>query len=46
MVSRKRVESWAVSDEFWRRVESLIPVRAHSTDKSSVMAGFPTSLIK
>ncbi|MDZ4128306.1 MAG: transposase, partial [Hydrogenophaga sp.] len=36
MATRKRVESWEVSDEFWRRVEPLIPVRERSTDKAYV----------
>ena len=36
MVTRKRVESWEVSDEFWRRVEPLMPVRERSTDKAYV----------
>ena len=29
----KRVESWVVTDEFWRRVEPLIPQRASAADK-------------
>ena len=29
----KRVESWEVSDEFWKRVEPLIPLRVRSPDK-------------
>ncbi|WP_086003133.1 IS5 family transposase [Polaromonas sp. JS666] len=33
MATRKRVESWVVTDEFWRRVEPLIPVRERSADK-------------
>ncbi len=36
MVSRKRVESWAVSDAFWRGVEPLIPLRDRSTDMAYV----------
>jgi transposase len=27
VATRKRVESWVVTDEFWARVEPLIPVR-------------------
>ena len=34
MVTRRRVESWEVSDEFWLRVEPLIPVRERSTAKA------------
>jgi hypothetical protein len=34
MATRKRVESWFVADEFWQRVELLIPVRERSTDKA------------
>ena len=30
---RERIESWEVSDEFWRRVEPLIPVRLRSTER-------------
>ena len=30
---RVRIESWEVSDEFWRRVEPLIPVRQRSTER-------------
>jgi transposase len=29
----KRVESWVVTDEFWQRVEPLIPPRASPADK-------------
>ena len=36
MAIRKRVESWVVTDEFWRRVEPLIPVRERSADKAYV----------
>src|SRR5438132_8582953 len=36
MATRKRVESWVVTDEFWRRVEPLIPVRERSADKAYV----------
>lgn len=25
---------WEVTDEFWKRVESLVPVRARATDKT------------
>ena len=28
MATRRRVDSWMVTDEFWERVEPLIPVRA------------------
>ena len=27
-MTAKRVESWAVTDEFWKRVEPLVPARA------------------
>ncbi|MDM7554833.1 IS5/IS1182 family transposase, partial [Xanthomonas fragariae] len=27
-MTAKRVASWVVSDEFWQRVEPLIPARA------------------
>ena len=36
MATRKRVESWVVTDEFWRRVKPLIPVRQRSADKTYV----------
>lgn len=36
MEKKSRVESWAVTDEFWRRVEPLIPVRERATDKEYV----------
>ncbi len=36
MATRKRVESWVVTDEFWERVEPLIPVRERRTDKAYV----------
>ena len=29
----KRIESWDVTDEFWQRVEPLIPQRVVSPDK-------------
>jgi len=32
-MSRKRVESWVVSDEFWRRAEPLIPKRGRPPDR-------------
>lgn len=35
-LSRKRVESWLVTDEFWRRVEPLIPQRVLPPDKAYV----------
>ena len=44
MATRKRVESWEVTDEFWLRVEPLIPVRERSMDKAylcKVGAGRP-----
>ena len=36
MEKRKRVESWVVTDEFWRRVEPLIPVRQRPADREYV----------
>ncbi len=33
MTSRKRVDSWVVTDDFWARVEPLIPVRQRSMTK-------------
>jgi transposase len=33
MATRKRVESWTVTDDFWRRVEPLIPLRKSIEDK-------------
>ena len=36
MVTRKRVDSWVVTDEFWERVEPLIPVRARIKGKEYV----------
>jgi len=30
----KRAKSWEVSDEFWKRVEPLIPVRTRETEKT------------
>lgn len=35
-MANKRVESWVVTDEFWRRVEPLIPQREPSPDKRYV----------
>lgn len=29
-----KVKSWEVTDEFWKRVEPLVPVRARTTDKA------------
>lgn len=29
--TKRRVESWVVTDEFWQRVEPLIPVRERPT---------------
>ena len=31
--AKKRVASWVVTDDFWARVEPLVPVRKRSTDK-------------
>ena len=36
MATRKRVESWVVTDEFWLRVEPLIPVRERSANRAYV----------
>ena len=36
MATRKRVDSWVVTDDFWRRVEPLIPVRARVASKAYV----------
>jgi len=36
MVNRKHVDSWVVTDDFWRRVEPLIPVRERSATKKYV----------
>ena len=36
MVTKKRVDSWGVSDEFWQRVEPLIPVHERAADKAYV----------
>ena len=33
MVTRKRVDSWVVTDDFWRRVEPLIPLRERAADQ-------------
>jgi transposase len=33
MATRKRVDSWVVTDEFWERVEPLIPARARNKGK-------------
>ena len=35
-MTAKRVESWVVTDEFWQRVEPLIPVRTRPADKEFV----------
>jgi transposase len=40
----KRVESWVVTDQFWQRVEPLVPQRTPSPDKRYVRkpsAGWP-----
>lgn len=36
MEKKSRVESWVVTDEFWKRVEPLIPVRERSSEKEYV----------
>lgn len=37
VLAKKRVDSWVVTDEFWRRVEPLIPARrTPSADKQYV----------
>ena len=36
MVTRRRVDSWVVTDEFWERVEPLIPARARIKGKEYV----------
>ena len=33
MTTRKRVESWVVTDDFWERVGPLIPVHERAADK-------------
>jgi len=33
MATRKRVESWVVTDDFWERIEPLIPVRERPATK-------------
>ena len=30
MATRKRVDSWVVTDDFWARVEPMIPLRERS----------------
>jgi transposase len=35
-MARKRVESWVVTDEFWRRVEPLVPAREPAMGKQYV----------
>jgi transposase len=35
-MTAKRVESWVVTDEFWQRVEPLIPVRTRPVGKEFV----------
>ena len=32
MAAGKRVDSWVVTDDFWERVESLIPLRERAAD--------------
>ena len=34
MVTKKRVDSWAVTDDFWQRFEPLIPVRERASDQT------------
>lgn len=34
--SMAKAKSWEVTDEFWKRVEPLVPVRQRSTEKSYV----------
>ena len=36
MATPKRVDSWGVTDEFWRHVEPLIPVRKRVRDRAYV----------
>lgn len=36
MTTRKRVDSWVVTDDFWERVEPLIPVRERPASKEYV----------
>ena len=36
MATTKRVDSWVVTDDFWRRVEPLIPVRKRARDREYV----------
>ena len=36
MATRKRVESWVVTDDFWQRVEPLIPTRERVAGKEYV----------
>ncbi|MFY9478543.1 MAG: IS5/IS1182 family transposase, partial [Aquabacterium sp.] len=36
MATKKRVDSWVVTDDFWQRVEPLIPVRERPSDKAYV----------
>ncbi len=36
MATPKRVDSWVVTDDFWRRVEPLIPVRKRARDREYV----------
>ena len=35
-MTAKRVESWVVTDDFWARVEPLIPIRTRLVDKAYV----------
>jgi hypothetical protein len=38
MTTRKRVDSWLVTDDFWARVEPLIPVRERLASKVKSVA--------
>ena len=40
----KRIESWEVSDEFWQRVEPLVPLRVRAAlDDNTYEAGIKVS---
>ena len=36
MATRRRLEAWVVTHEFWQRGEPRIPVRERSTEKAYV----------
>ena len=36
MATRKRVDAWVVTDDFWQRVEPLIPSRQRVVDKEYI----------